>query len=163
MKGSIYQITNEDESIVYIGSTTETIERRWSKHKAIYKRWLQGKAGGYSIFYHFKEHGIEQFSISLISQHEIDDRKQLLEFEQLTIDRTENVCNTQIAYRSEEQKLEKLEQKREYNREYNRSNRDAISAKRSVKCDCECGGKYTLRDKAKHKKTKKHQNWLSSQ
>ena len=42
----------------------------------------------------------------------------------------------------------------EYNRRY--------AEKNNKKCNCNCGGKYTHGNKAKHFKTKKHQNYLTN-
>ncbi|KAF1774823.1 Intramolecular chaperone auto-processing domain [Phytophthora cactorum] len=79
MKGYIYKITNADESIVYVGSTTYTLQKRFDSHKRNYKRW-------------------------------VEDRKNLLQFEQLVIDSTKCV-NKQAAWISEERRHE---QKRAY-------------------------------------------------
>jgi hypothetical protein len=107
MIGRIYKITNADESIVYIGSTTKTLVERWWGHKANFTRWDDGKLDRCPamIFHHFREHGIGSFSIQLISEHEVEDRRKLHEFEQLVIDSTQCV-NKQPAYRSHEERLQ---------------------------------------------------------
>ncbi|KAG6956643.1 hypothetical protein JG688_00011327 [Phytophthora aleatoria] len=66
-----------------------TLECRWKNHMTAFKR--------------FREHGIEHFDIHLISEHEVDDRKNLLPFEQLVIDSTTCV-NKQAAWKSDEDK-----------------------------------------------------------
>ncbi|KAL7679276.1 putative GIY-YIG endonuclease [Plasmopara halstedii] len=48
MIGYIYKITNADESIVYVGSTTLTLGRRWGNHSEAYKRWIESK-GSYDF------------------------------------------------------------------------------------------------------------------
>ncbi|KAG6944370.1 hypothetical protein JG688_00017119 [Phytophthora aleatoria] len=102
MKGYIYKITIADESIVYVGSTTYTLQKRFDSHKRNYKR--------------FREHGVENFDIHLISEHEVEDRKNLLQFEQLVIDSTKCV-NKQVAWISEEQRHEQKRAYREAHRD----------------------------------------------
>jgi hypothetical protein len=64
-----------------------------------------------------------------------------------------------------------LEQKKEYqkenkdkldekNKEYREEHKEQIAARNNTKCDCECGGKYTLMNQARHFRTKLHQDWL---
>ena len=45
-------------------------------------------------------------------------------------------------------------------REYQKKNIEQINKNRGVKFDCQCGGHYTLRHKARHLKTKQHIKWL---
>jgi len=40
------------------------------------------------IYYSFLKHGIDSVKISLVTEHEIDNPRQLHEFEQLVIDQT---------------------------------------------------------------------------
>ena len=171
MKGFIYKISNSDESIVYVGSTIKTIEQRWSKHKAEYKRWIDGRTHPCAIYHHFKEYGIDKFKIVKISEHEVDDRKQLLEFEQLTIDRTENICNRYKACQTYDQHQAYMQQYREANHDklkkyindYYQSNKEQIKAKQREKHNCECGGRYTHAHGARHLRSKKHQDYIASQ
>ena len=47
-------------------------------------------------------------------------------------------------------------------RQYNQDNKESINARRSVKHSCNiCGGKFTLVNKTKHFKTKKHQRAIA--
>jgi hypothetical protein len=88
MIGYIYEITNATRSIVYVGSTTQTVEKRWRGHRSAYKEWLDGSSKrATSIYHHFKKHGIDSFGIEAIEEHEVESREQLLEFEQLVIDK----------------------------------------------------------------------------
>ena len=45
-------------------------------------------------------------------------------------------------------------------KEYREANKEAISNRKNVKYDCECGGKYTHVNQAKHFRSKLHQDWL---
>lgn len=141
MKGFVYKITNEDESIVYIGSTTKSLKVRWNHHKTYFKKWSSGSDRCHAMIYHsFHEYGIENFAIHLISEHEIDNRNQLLEFEQKVIDTTENTVNKQKAYTgmnadeyqkqySKQYYIKNKDKIRERNKEYNEKNKEAVAVK----------------------------------
>ena len=53
-----------------------------------------------------------------------------------------------------------------YNKEYRQrpevieKEKERKKMLRDIKCNCECGGKYTLPHKTKHEKTKLHINYL---
>jgi predicted GIY-YIG superfamily endonuclease len=152
MIGYIYEITNADRSIVYIGSTTQDVEDRWAGHKSKYNEWLKGKDRcGAMIYHHFKQYGIAAFDIQAIEQHEITSKDQLFEFEQLAIDRTPNTCNKRKAHQS----LSTTE----YAKQYYATNREKINSK----VECQCGGRYTQKNKYVHVKTNRHKEWVASQ
>jgi len=155
MIGRVYKIANADESIVYIGSTTQTLNRRWQTHCKDYKRWINDLHRACSIYHHFKQYGIDNFSIVLISEHEIESRKQLYEFEQLCIDSTSCV-NEQAACLSDEQKQLKAQ-------EYRNRNKAKQKAWASERVECECGQSYRRSDKTQHRRSKKHQQWFITQ
>ena len=54
------------------------------------------------------------------------------------------------------------EQRQEYNQEYQRANKDKITAQRSQKIECPCGSIVCRGDIAKHKRSKKHTEYLNS-
>jgi hypothetical protein len=155
MIGCVYKITNGDESIVYIGSTTQTLQARWVNHKSNFKRWVAGEHRACSIFHHFQEYVIDSFNIEMVSEHEIEYKRQLHEFEQLLIDQT-NCVNQQRAYRTELQR--NMSQ-----RLYREANRDRIKAQAAERVDCGCGSNVRRGDKAIHQRTQKHQRWLETQ
>ena len=172
MKGHVYKISNADESIVYIGSSILTIKHRWSLHKTNYKAWLEGvRDTCCSIYHHFKEFGIETFRIELISEHEIESKGQLRQFEQLVLNQTANACNQLKAYQSREERLEGMKEKYRANREERKrasrenyyANKDRINAMQGQKIECGCGGRYRHRDRSTHFKTVIHTKWLSEQ
>jgi len=107
------------------------------------------------IYHHFREHGIENFEIHLISEHEIEDRKNLLQFEQLVID-SRKCVNKQAAWISEE---ERQEQKRAYREAHSYEQREAASEV----IQCECGETYTRGHKARHEQTERHRYGIASE
>ncbi|GMF48337.1 unnamed protein product [Phytophthora fragariaefolia] len=156
MKGYIYKITNQNESIVYVGSTTLTIEHRWRAHTIAFNRWNEGKIRcAAMIYHHFREQGIDAFGIHLISEHEIEDRKSLLQFEQLVIDSTKCV-NKQAAWITEEARHE---QKLAYREAHRNEQRSAASEV----IQCECGETYTRGHKGRHVQTERHRYGIASE
>ena len=91
MIGCIYKITHKGKSIVYVGSTPQTVEERWKCLKKKYKEWLKetSPARGVPIYEHFKKIGIDKFTIEAVGKHEVESVDQLLQVEQLVIDITE--------------------------------------------------------------------------
>ena len=50
----------------------------------------------------------------------------------------------------------------EKNKQYRQHNKEAIKERKNKKYDCECGGKFTDANTARHKKSKKHLKYLES-
>ncbi len=78
--GKIYKIINEKGETIYIGSTTETLCRRFGKHKLFCKN----------------------NKIILIENHSCNNREELRKREQEIINETPNLLNINKAYRSPE-------------------------------------------------------------
>jgi hypothetical protein len=171
MKGYVYKIANANDSIIYIGSTTETLTKRWEKHVLNYRCWLKSGGSACAIFHSFQEHGINSFDIHLISEHDISHQRQLHQAEQLVIDKTKGAINRQRSFRTPTQLQEYQRQYRTDNRdairvnrqEYYKQNRESIIASRKVSYDCDCGGRYQTTDRSKHMRTQKHQRWVQQQ
>ena len=170
MKGKIYKI--HFENIVYVGSTTKTLNRRFSSHKCDFKN----KTGKYSIHKYFKEFGIEKFTIELIVDIEVENRKQLYDIEYQYIQSMECVNKLKYNNRKESNKnyrLKNTEKIKEYSKNYyeknkeilNKQNRErwkeyykinkkSISShlKKKVKCDI-CDKEYHKKSLTRHKNT----------
>jgi membrane-bound lytic murein transglycosylase len=61
-----------------------------------------------------------------------------------------------IKEHSKEYYEENKEHMKEYSKEYRQKNKERVNEK----FDCECGGKFIRKNKAKHKKTTRHQRYL---
>ena len=91
--------------------------------------------------------------LELVHEGVFDGRKDLEAFEGEIIRTTPNAVNKVIVGRS----------KKESRTQYCEANREAIRARQNTKCMCDvCGGKFTNANKAKHVKSKTHQNAVSS-
>ena len=133
--GRIYKIVSSECDGCYIGSTMTQLSIRFSEHKAHYKKYLYGKSNYYSSFEVLK---FADASIELVHEGVFDNKKDMVQLEGEMIRTTPNAVNERVAGRT----------KREH---------------QNTKCVCPtCGGKYTLANKAKHDKTKKHQIAISS-
>jgi len=104
--GKIYKIINTDTNdIVYIGSTTEQLCKRYAKH--------HNKAPNHKII--------------LIQNYSCNSKEELCKKEQEIIEQYDNLLNQRKAYCSEEQKKE---YDKEYNKEYNENNKEQIKEQR---------------------------------
>jgi len=76
--GKIYKIVNKDESMVYIGSTTQPLSKRFSQHRTDYKRWKSGEAKkSTTSFEIFENCGVENARILLIEKYPCKDKSEL--------------------------------------------------------------------------------------
>ena len=161
-KGKIYKIqANVDDSPVYIGSTTKQyLSQRMEKHRSDYKRWNAGTGNKYSSFEIFDQYGIENCNIILIESFPCDSKDQLRAREDHFIKSIANCINKNNAYIADMKQYQKEYQKspkwKEYNKEYQKSTK--CKNWKNYKISCECGGKYTIVNKLRHFKSKKHQN-----
>lgn len=87
--GIVYQIFyNNDPSIKYIGSTLQTLNKRWTYHQQDYCKYLvNNKKIASTIYPYFKQYDIKNFTIEVIKQYKVCDKKQLIMYEQLNINK----------------------------------------------------------------------------
>ena len=80
----IYKIVNDVDDMVYVGSTTEPLDRRWLTHLIDYKRRPNNK-----LYTKIHKLGIEHFKIILISIYPCKSKEQLIyrEFEREQYDK----------------------------------------------------------------------------
>lgn len=178
MIGRVYKIVNADESIVYVGSTINDLDVRWSQHISGAKSCKEGKYRNLAIYDSFTVHGIDKFHIEMIKEYDVIDTKHLRAWEQLWMNKL-NCVNTQscfmpiskrmrdriyVAANREQMNIKKKERyfanhaenlvKR---KEYRAANRDRVNEKKKEKIMCECGIQYNRPHKARHMNTAKHQ------
>ncbi len=158
--GRIYKITSSECDGVYIGSTTKQLNVRFSNHKSHYKMYLAGNMNYLTSFEVLK---FVDAQIELIHEGLFNGKKDMGKFDGDTIRTTPNAVNKIVAGRS-------LQEYYEYNKEailqnnqqYYETNQDAIHTWKNAKCTSRnCGGKYTLVNKAQHFRTKKHKDAVS--
>ena len=187
-KGYIYSLTCKNINLVYYGSTTTTLNRRFSCHKSS-KNKCQSK-----ILFQWGD-----VKINLIEEIFFDDKKELLEREKYYIDNLECInilkpivskeeskknkkryheLNKEILnekqkqYREANKEIikEKKKQYREANKEiinekhkqYREANKEIISERRKKNITCQCGSIFRKGELSRHNKTKKHNEFVQN-
>lgn len=155
-EGKIYRIIGGDEE--YIGSTIKKLSYRMSNHCSNYKLWKEGKTHKKtSSFSLFDKYGIENCKIELIELFPCTTKEELLTKEKEIM--MSRICVNKISpIRTEE---ENKEHTKEWNKAYKKLNKEEINAKRNIKYTCQCGVILSIRNKAKHERSKKHISFIS--
>lgn len=86
----VYKIWTPLGDEVYYGSTYETLNRRFSKHKHSYKYWLREKYKYVTSFSIFEKYGIDNCLIELVENVNCNSKQELSVFEGRHI--KNNVC-----------------------------------------------------------------------
>ena len=185
--GKIYKIVDVGYSKCYFGSTCEELSQRMARHRYKYPQYLKGKMHKIRVFGLFDEFGVENCKIELVELYPTNSKAELQQREGYYIKNNDCVNKrvegrTDKEYRDDNKEREqarhkkyyaenqdKIQAYREANREeinarcksYQERNKEAIYAKRNVKTKCDCGGSYTLRNRAQHNKSKKHTQFMN--
>ena len=83
-------------SIIYIGSTLNTIDKRMTKHSQQYKYFTEGKYHNYSIYEYFTKYNIENFKIIPIKTYQVVDENHIHAYEQLWINKYQKFKNLKV-------------------------------------------------------------------
>ena len=151
--GKIYTIRSYQTDKIYIGSTTQTLTKRLSLHKANFKMWKKGKHN-YSTSFELIKYGYVY--IELLELCPCDNKNELCRREG-QLQREMECLNKNVAGRTMDEYLEENKDKIKIRKkEYREKNKNKINEK----FNCECGSKYTHKNKSKHFKTKKHQKYI---
>jgi len=154
-RGKIYKIVSPNHPKVYIGSTCTTLKKRFSSHKSDRNCCATEiiDAGDSNIKL------IEDFPC--LDKYQLEDREaeiQLLDWDgcvnKLVAGAVRRAGGKKAYYSANAEKFI-TRSKAHYE-----ANRTKINGRRNKKCTCFCGGKYTDRHKAQHRKTKRHQNFV---
>ena len=141
-KGKIYKIICDETDRCYIGSTVQSLTKRFQDHKYKHTSWKNGKSKSFIRSSEmFEEHGRQNCSIELIENYPCDNKKELERREGYYI-KNNNCYNKAIAGRT--------------HKEYNEDNKLRLSEQ----FDCACGGKYSRSSKTNHLNTLKHEDYL---
>jgi hypothetical protein len=177
----IYRIISPQCEKFYIGSTTETLNRRLSKHKATYKRYLEKGLG--SCMTSFEVVKFDDVIIEIIKDVNCDSKKELEKIEGDCIkEHHDRILNKRVEGRTDKEYREANKDKikeyyeankdiiKEKHKQYYEANKDKFNEYREAnkqkineKFNCDCGGKFTFQNKTHHNKTKQHQLFISNQ
>jgi len=108
----IYRIVCNETGLCYIGSTTQSLSKRLSRHKSSYKLFLQGKYGKLASFPIIEKGNCE---IILLEEYPCENKEQLHKRERYYIE-TIDCINKRIPTRPKD----------EYMKEYYANNRERI-------------------------------------
>ena len=168
----MYKIMSHIGNKIYIGSTTKRhLCDRMANHRYGYKKWKNNESRKVRSFEIFDEYGVENCKIILIENYPCNNKDEQNSREAHWI-RTTNCVNKIIPARTDKQYFEDNKEKiKEYQKKYqqehkelyNRAqkehyqrNKEAIDAKRNAIVQCDCGGHYAVKGKARHILTTKH-------
>ena len=136
-QAKIYKVTNDFNSDVWIGTTCDTLVKKFSVHKADAIRNLRKDCILHNLI---REHGFERFRIQLIEDFPCEDLYQLRQ--------------RQGHYVREMKAVNKYAD----DKDYYEKNKERISEK----IICECGCSITRYALYKHQKTKRHIDLMSN-
>ena len=170
-QAKIYKLVSKDTNEIYIGSTCNPLNQRLSEHISNYRRFLVGKMAFISSYHLVNCDDIE---ICLIENFPCQTNTELHRREGFYIRNT--VCvNIRIAGRNIKEYPHEMkdyyinyyqDNKAELNAKhakYNLKNRARIHARQNAKFLCDCGGKYTRANRARHIRSLQHQSFISKQ
>jgi len=124
--GRIYQILNHINDDIYVGSTTQSLSKRFSWHKG---DSTKEKKQNYKLYRAMKEIGSENFYIELIENYPCNTKEELIAREQYYI-RERGTLNSLIPGRNlAEYKIECRDQILQNKRLYYQKNKEIINKK----------------------------------
>lgn len=142
-RGKIYEIICNITGERYVGSTIRELNERKSKHENNFKRWKEGKYNFTSSFT-IIERG--NYRIVLLEDYPCNSRRELHTQERYWITRL-NCINQTIPTRT--------------HREYYQDKREEIRTRMNQQLQCECGTQMTRNHIARHKRSKKHLDYVN--
>jgi len=133
---TIYKIYSKDNKYIYVGSTIDFKKRKRDHKYNCYNE--NGKAYNYLLYKTIRENGEwEDFKIEKIEELICGLETALVRENELM---KQLNCNL-----NEKRAIRTLEEKKQYEKKY-----------KNMKNNCDCGGSYSTKHRAKHFKTDKH-------
>jgi len=154
LNGKIYTIRSYKTDDVYVGSTTQTLAKRMSKHRGNFKCY---KKGTYNYVSSYEILKFDDAYIELVILNPCNSKSELDAVEGKYI-REMDCINRRIEGRTKKQYYnDNKERLNEKHKQYNIDNKERLNEKHT----CICGGRYSTQKKARHFKTKKHQLFIT--
>tara|TARA_R110000772_G_scaffold102128_1_gene202772 strand:- start:816 stop:1334 length:519 start_codon:yes stop_codon:yes gene_type:complete len=149
-QAKIYKLINyELKGLVYYGSTTQTLNERFSSHKSDSKTKNKSSKIMFSL-------GSPE--IILLEYYPCSSKEELEARERVWVEGNECVNHNIPGRTGKEYHEDNKEKILEYKKQWREDNKETLTEK----FDCQCGGKYTQANKSGHLKTKKHKEFISS-
>jgi hypothetical protein len=150
--GKIYKIVSEITDEIYVGSTTQKyLSSRMAQHRGDYRKYKKGYArpDGRKTEYCSSFIIVEKdpnAKIIFIANAPSESKAELEAIEREHMKTIDNVINKNLGNWLDPEYV------KAYNTKYKKDNYDKLNKK----INCECGGKYTHKNKASHFKSKIH-------
>lgn len=177
----IYKIVNSKSNSIYIGSTTQSLARRMSVHRAFARH--EYKCGCKKLARHMQKYGVQNFRIVLIETYPCKNKDELRAREEYWIEKLKPELNIVSAYLTKEKKKENWQKyykqhskkikkrskqwyqdNKEYAKErdsiYREKNKDKILEREEQIICCTCGFFCSYKNYARHVKSKMHFEFL---
>ncbi len=120
----IYQIICNETGLCYIGSTTQSLSKRLSKHKTNYKEYLENKIKSYTTSFFIIEN--RNYDIVLIEEYPCENKEQLHKRERYYIENMKCV-NKNIPSRTRKEWYEENKEKHyEKSKEWRENNKEKV-------------------------------------
>ena len=156
-KGKIYKISNDYNEDVYVGSTCDTLIKRFSSHKS--NRNCKTKINR-PLNVLMNEIGTERFRIDLIEDYPCNDKYQLRQREGYWIGEMGSL-NMLVAGRDKKEIYqEKREEILSKNKERYENNKERYLKTMNEKIKCECGCEISRTNLKRHQQSPKHLDLL---
>lgn len=164
----IYKIVSNVSDDVYYGSTTQKLCKRIAEHRTHFKLYLAGK---FNYLQSFKLLETGNYDIILVENVNCETKEQLHQRERYYIENNECVNKVVPNRTGKEYYIDNKNKISERHKQFYIDNQVKLLEKHNQyyydnkirlleKHKCECGGKFTTNDKAKHNKSIKHQSYL---
>ena len=166
--GKIYKIYNDENDLVYYGSSVQPLYKRLYAHKQDAKQKYQCKSHNLDV-------DIEKCKIVLVENYSCNSKEELHARERFYIENNKCVnksipCRTkkewqednkeEIAKKNKKRYEDNKEELKQYFKKRYEDNKEEINNKKKEKIHCECGSVINRGDLARHKKSMKHQNFI---
>jgi len=188
--GKIYSILNSEDNEVYVGSTTQSLVKRFSVHRGAYREEANKNR---PLYKHMNELGFDRFYIKLVEEYPCENFSQLSHREGHFIreigtlnkrvegrtvkeyrkDNRDEIAEQQKQYRKDNREEIAKRDKQYYKdhkdgiseqqKQYYKDNKEMIAERKGRIFECPCGGKCRWGNKAQHFKTKKHLAFVAQQ
>lgn len=177
--GYIYKLCCNDPEITdcYVGSTkNEKVRKNRHKVNSVYEK---GNVYNFYVYQFIRENGgFENWNMVRLEEFKFDERAQLNARERYWLETLRATLNKQIPTRTKKEyyddtREKEITQKKIYyennkerfiqeSRENYQKNKQRIAEKAKIKTTCACGSTYNKETKARHLKTKKHKDYITS-
>lgn len=177
-KGLFYKITSPNTDKVYVGCTTRSLNDRLNEHHRAFRFHNRHPTlnYGYCSSYKVIEHGNATITLidelTNITSRELFDKERELIRSIPCVNAREVIVlsDEEIKHRRRQYYEANKEKINQYSKNYYEANKEKMkqygkniyATKYKQQTICECGGKYTLLNKKRHSKTKKHMNYITA-